>query len=579
MTAAATRTRLRPAVHVATVEGGLLFVGWQHSLVVSGPEALGKLWQAVFPHLHDGVDVESLLDALPDSARPTARRLLDELGQNGFLLEERSAEESPPVPAENALGREPFPGPHARTLAFLESAADDPVAAWRRFRLAPITVHGGGAVAVAAARALRTLGAAGVGASDPAVASAAELTAPAPPAPDVLVLVDAEETGGAVPSVGVAQLGERALVTPVRTGTGAADLLARMRAAGHRVDRAELPVVAANLAGNLAALQAFYHLAGVSTENDGRALLLEAQRLRTTAHPVFEHRGPAVSDVDGSAEPQVDMAALADLTDACTGVLPAVLPGELPQVPHAVAESASGRAPGFGSAVGGDVARYRAALDASRSLARSFAPGDIAAAGPVRCCGSDVDGMLRDGVVRLVAGWLADPDQRALRLTGTGVRDYPAAGEACTAASAEVRAALRQARVVTDRPVTVRTARPVAAPQALLVAELVHEGRTVAVCAHPDPEVAVAAAITHATAVWQAGPAHAPDPVPVLAVPPSAELDTDPGDWAPRELLDALCLPGERPVTARWRGEPGLDAIGAVGWVGVTRVDGADHDR
>lgn len=548
------RLRLRAAVHITPVDGGLYCVGWQETLKISGSAALGRLWSALFPHLHRGADPEALTAALPPSARGAARRLLDELLDKGFLRDE---------PASGAVEAPPAHPEHRRTLAFLDSAVDDPAAAFERLRTRPIAVHGTGPMAEAAVRCLVSLGAGRVETDDPteelrrhAVERGAELgPVPAGP-PPVRVHIDLPEpTGPSAAAVGVAGLGDRVVIGPPRRADGDPDLdtaLARMRDRGEATDPGPVPEVAATLAGDLAAMQVLYELTGVSTEYDGRAYLVSAERLQTTVHPLWTP-GTAVAEpleTDRGAATDPDL--IGDLCDPVTGVLPAAEPGDLPQMPLALAVCGAG---GFGWSETGDVARYRAALGAARDLAASAPAAELwpvdggeprEATAPIACVGEDTAAMLCDGLNRLLAEQLADPDERDRRF-GPAERD---SGEG---------------------DLTVELRRPLLAPE-VAVAAAWDAGRLLAVYAHPDAPTAREVALRHAGAVTQSGQDR--DPVPVVATPPGAPAAAAAPAWDAAATLAKLCAEGERLLAARSRAEPALDALGAVGWIGLDRTGG-----
>ncbi|WP_051325228.1 hypothetical protein [Glycomyces tenuis] len=557
------RVRLRAAVHITPVEGGLYCVGWQETLKISGSPALGKLWTALFPHLHRGADPEALTAALPPQARETARRLLDELLDKGFLR--------PELPGRAAADEASLHPDHRRTLSFLDSAVEDPHAAFDRLRSHPIAIHGEGPLAEAAARCLLSLGAGRLSVSEPSAAlkeHAAETGAELGPlggggAPVRIHIDTPEPSAEAAAVIGVAQLSDRAVIAPPRRGedeAGLATVLERMRARGVDTASAPVPDVAAALAGNLAAMQAFYLLTGVSTEYDGQAYQVMAERLQTTTHPVWA-RGEAPALPVGSERPAAtDPGRIAELCDPVTGLLPDAGPGELPQMPMAVASAGPDS---FGWGETGDVARYRAALDGARALAGA-APSEglwpldgdrpLPVSTEVTCAGVDEDRMLCDATVRLLASWLDDAAERERRFESAGVE------------TVEVEAFERAAAL------DVETLRPLRAP-GLTAASVAAGGRRLAVFAHPDGETARRVAIRHAAAALQAGGER--PTVPVTAVPPDSPHAEDAAAWNAREALASLPEAGERIAVARCAAEPGLDALGAVGWLGVHRSGGS----
>ncbi|MEU3307661.1 hypothetical protein [Nocardiopsis sp. NPDC006832] len=605
MTMTRTRARLRGAVHVTPVEGGLLFIGWQESMVVKGSPALARLWEALFPHLHEGVALDELVGALPESARGAVTQLLEELLEKGFLLAEPSAQQRRALVPEHP--------DHDRTFAFLESAAPDPVAAFTRLREHPVVVHGEGPVALAATRCLLNLGAGAVSATDRTVVAelgglaeatsarldhSVDLSTDGGPVrlfvdPAVPYAEDAPWTGAA--SVGVAQMGRYAVIGPVRSAPEAPDLgwaLYRLRARTPDAEPAPVPYVAATMAGNVAALQVFYHLTGVVTEYDGMAYVLDTERLQTTSRPVWRANPVRAIAPDEGPSTATDPDRLIDLCDDRTGILPEAVPGELPQMPLALAmarlpDRIDSAAAAFGWAHTGDVARYRAGLEAARNLVGD-PPEELWPTGPsesgnirpsraVACAGSGIEDMIGDGVQRLLAEWISDPEERGARFVTESTHTFPTRGGGRIvpygdpSVDERLRSALGQAGVVTDTRLTAEVSRPRSAPGAVALVEVYEDGRVLARIAHADTGFAILSAVQHATAVLQAGGER--PLVPVLAVPPGAVRDTRVPDWPAREVLTALCLPGESPVAGRWSAEPALDMVGSFGWVGVAREE------
>lgn len=386
MSAAATTTpaadapvlrRLRPAVHVAPVADGLLFVGWQQSLVLHGSESLSRLWDALFPHLHRGVDFERLLGALPETARTAARTMLDELDHHGFLLREQPLQLVHPMDDSRAAHPE-----HRRTRAFLDAAADDPAGAERSLRTTPVAVHGRGDVALSAARSLIRLGVGDVVVTDAELRErlqdladehGAVLLADDHSHLAVTVTVGPVEPTGYGPRIGVVELGDHAVVGPLRaapTDPGVEQALLRMRARGDHAEPAPVPTVAARLAGGLAALQVVHHVCGIRTEYDGRAHVVDAERLTTTTHPVVLAGRDGAAPLLGRAGSAPELAALDELSDERTGLFAPLTPADLPQTPLAlVGTTGPAGDTVHGWARSGDVARYRAALETARRSA------------------------------------------------------------------------------------------------------------------------------------------------------------------------------------------------------------------
>ncbi|GAB3996723.1 hypothetical protein GCM10029992_17620 [Glycomyces albus] len=256
---------------------------------------------------------------------------------------------------------------------------------------------------------------------------------------------------------------------------------------------------------------------------------------------------PLEADRPAATDPDL----IGDLCDPVTGVLPAAEPGDLPQMPLALAQCGTG---GFGWGETGDVARYRAALGAARDLAAAAGPrrlwpldgGDPSeATAHLACVGEDTAAMLCDGVNRLLADQLSDPAQRERRF-GPAERE--------------------------TGDLTLEVRHPLLAPE-LSVAAVSDGERRLAVYAHPDGRTAREVALRHAGAVAQSGEDR--DPVPVVATPPGAPRAAEAETWDAAGALAKLCEEGERPLAARGCAEPAFDLLGAVGWIGLGRTGGA----
>jgi hypothetical protein len=577
----ATLRRLRPAVHIAPVPEGLLFIGWQESMVVHGSQSLSRLWDALFPHLHRGVDIHQLLEALPESARPVAQLLLDQLDESGFLLREQAA-------MVETSGDVVHPE-HERTRAFLDASAADPAAAQERLRTSPVMVRGHGVVAVHAARSLLRLGAGDVIVTDLAarqelvalaVEHGATLRSEAAGTPAVTITVDETSTPYSGACVGVLQLGDHALVGPLQSqpqdpGVGVA--LQRLRARGDDAPIAPAPAVAARLAGGLAALQVAHHLFGITTEYDGMTYLVDAARLATSTHPVFQNSAVPVRPLSQMAPPGADKEVLEELTDERTGILPQLLPLDLPQTPLALVQTDAGSKI-VGWATSGAVARYRLALESARTLAEATPARVWTAAGEesqlptsllTTAAGRDIDGMLGHGLQRLLALILANPVERARRLGAEAISPLLVTDVPGPLHDALVRLAVRNTVDLTST-----VSRLLAAPSLLCIVEVTDTatGRVLAVAAATDDVQAQAAAVDHVTAALAV--AEESDVVAQLASPPWADGgEVTLGLEDVYALLSALCLPDETPVTGRWSSEPATDRLGVIGWVGIATID------
>lgn len=574
--------RLRPAVHVAPVADGLLFVGWQKSLVLHGSENLLRLWEALFPHLHRGVDVDELLEALPQTARLTARTILAELDDHGFLLRDRAPD--PPVTQDAEHSEHPE---HLRTRAFLDAAADDPAAAERSLRTTRVAIYGTGEAALSAARSLLRFGVGDVTIADPilrdrlgdlAAEHSAVLRADDRTRSAVAIVVSGTETPGTGRCIGVMELGDHAVVGPFQSHPstpGVALALRRLRARGDDAPVGPVPTVVARLAGALAALQVVHHVCGISTEYEGMAHLVDAERLTTTTHPVAPEGDALARPLAPTALATPELDALEQLSDERTGLIPPLTPADLPQTPLALVHTADAAGTAVhGWARSGDVARYRAALEAAR---RSVGPAprlwDLDSTEPghhahvvVSAAGSTFDDLLRDGLQRLVATMLVDEEQTSDRFVTTRapLTDHGGSGPLRDAWS---RWCVRGRPQKLER----RTHRLTTSSTPLVTVELIDtaSGRTLGMVTAADEDVATAVALDHATAGIDTGPGLGS--VPQLAVPPWADsvAEVAPHVERPRQLLEALCRPGEVVVAGQWTAEPGWDRLGLVGWVGI----------
>ncbi|MEA2151303.1 MAG: hypothetical protein QOD69_3133, partial [Solirubrobacteraceae bacterium] len=335
--------RLRPAVHWAVLPDGLFLSNWDTSFTLGGHRSLPVLFERLVPALEQGVERNALLDAVPENARRATAYLLEELLARDMLLD-AAALAPPPEPDVAAA--------HAQALAFLESVAKDPYAAFAAVRAAQLTVEGEEEAVRAAARALIGLG--------------------------VGTVTTSEGDGlriGAVEAV----LGRDAIV-----GRRAAEALGCWTGRGDVDFSGPCGPLVARLAGNVAAYQAFRELSGLA-QNAAEVTVVRAAGLETTIHPV-RPPGPGVPDEDPGAEAFLD--ALDPLLDPLFGLLEAPQPGELPQLPLRLA--AVGDRLGF--AAGGAEARRRALLAAA------------APSGAGGCAGVTVTGWLADGLLRLALG-------------------------------------------------------------------------------------------------------------------------------------------------------------------------------
>lgn len=491
--------RLRPAVHVTTVTDGLSVTGWQTRMLVSGGPALHRLWSAMAPHLNTGVDVEALVAALPEVARPPARGLIARLSEADMLVPLRvTLAEDEAAPGVSSTSVE-------RLLEFLDSAAGSPRQAWHTIRTATVAVVGAGAVAERVATLLLAHGVGTVAVTDPAVARV--VAAAGQDAdhghlvtndhglgsrPDLVVAVDDVSTPPGVPAVRVLVLADRAIVLPATTDCRAGWLRRHLRRRGVEASPGPCPVTVAMLAAGQAAVSVLYALAGISTEQDGRAVSIHADRLRISHHPLWSDATMSFTEVRAGDRVLDDPSRLVDLSDPLTGLLPEALPQDWPQNPFAVAVTP--RTTVLGTGLTGAAARYRAALESARGLIEE-GPEPPRGRRAVTAAGADVAQFVVDALTRLLAGGL-DSD-----LTREGVGpglDDPA--PAVTAARHRLRTAAPDARL------TVRHARLSRDPDLLAVVTLTGpDGVLVALALGTDPTDALVRAADHAAARAQAG--------------------------------------------------------------------------
>jgi hypothetical protein len=538
--------RLRPAVHVAPVDGGLLFIGWRNRVLVTGPPALTTLWGALFPYLHAGVDPDALLDAVPSGAVAVVHRLLAELDDHGLVLRDFPGAD---LPAEE---RRRF----ATTIDFLESAADDPLAAFHRLRALAVAVVGRGAAASTVTSTLLESGVRRVvQASDPADADAVDL---------VITIDHLVRPPGAW--IGVLLAGETAVVGPVaRTADdpGLDDAVARHRAlTGESLRPAITSPVVEALAGNLAAYLAICHAAGVVAGPAGHAYRVVTDGLEVTEHSVTRARtGPrAVAGLTPWQPAPDEQAALDTVHSPLCGLIPAPDPESLIQVPvgRFVVRGQAGL--DVGSALVGSAASWAARLAAIRRLVpqtptEATGSTDASAARIVATgCGADPESFARDAVRCLLCA-------EVTREAGPDPDVFVALDPPAEPSGFDIRLwALRRD------------------PAAITVAVAERAGRPLAVAAEPAPADAIALAVRHAETRLLAGAVVDGVVRPVDLVPAEPRFPGSapvPGDvvpsWSASAVADLVAGPGEQVRLLRWVGEPALDGVAVCGWIEVGR--------
>ncbi|MDX8142578.1 hypothetical protein SK854_10660 [Lentzea sp. BCCO 10_0061] len=362
--------RLRPVVTATPTADGLHLRGWASSCTLSGGTGLWKVWQRLAPQLEAGIPRASL--EVPPDAAPAVRAavslILDQLWEHDMLVE---------MPAWGT----DMPAPEV--AAWLESAAAEPVEAWRRLRAATVIVSGHGPLERAAVQAAEAVGLA-VQRSGTAT-KARELQAgknePTPKAPEPITPQAGEnqpttglprDSDAAVPSTSrelVISAGD--LIVQAGCGTEAGYVLpsapegftslnteVTMRTAARLGITGEPPEILATLIGSAAVHRLVCAIAGLPdpaaelADTYPMALVAHASPLRATYHPLLQ--GPPPSD---------PWQALEALTDSELGPVDTPEFGPLPQVPANLATS--GDALGIGTTA--DAARLNAALNALKT--------------------------------------------------------------------------------------------------------------------------------------------------------------------------------------------------------------------
>jgi hypothetical protein len=524
---AAARVRLRPAIHVAPVDQGLLVIGWQSRMIVSGGPALHGLWSALEPHLEAGAELDVLVRGLPDRAREVARALLLRLDEADAL-----------IPVGDPTVAAPGSRSIRRLVEFLASAAPAPEDARRAIATAAVTVWGSGRIAERTAGLLLENGvgevhvSAEVGAAVSASAEHPEhgviVVSPGPVGrTDVLVAVDdgaARVTGplvvpdggvlAGVPQIDVLSTRDRVLVLPpVADGDARDATLASMRRRGVDVRPAAAPRTVALVAAAHVAVQVLYTIAGIATETDGQAVCVSADRLRISHHPVWRGAGGLTTRVRPEDLVRYDPAHLTRLTDELTGLLPEPLPESWPQVPFAVLRASDGA---FGHGITSAAARFRAALESGRLLIAEELGTDSST---TSAAGADYREFVVDGFSRLLARALASGSAGGVLVDVEVPRDDTSRPRVHAARH-------RLASVLAGEPSPTFTHhRLVRDPDlASVVSARRSDGSLVALALGADPEDALVRALDHAAARTQAGGAGGA--VPQLALGWSADEET-----------------------------------------------------
>ncbi|MEU6891579.1 hypothetical protein ABZ934_07220 [Streptomyces sp. NPDC046557] len=400
----------RPDLHFAPVPNGVYVSGPRGRFVLSGSELLHAVAEGCVPLLESGASEDELVAAIgTEKSRPAVRHLIGKMRECGMLLDPAAFTVAAPAPEV----RERFP----EALARLESALDDPYAAFARLRSARVLLAGPAEATGPAARGLRR---AGAGEVTEAVSLAAYEAAHPGAAYDGVDAVVEMTTGDTqhpaavpdgVPLLTVLLGGRVALVGPVLTGPGRHGVWAAFRdrasawAEAEACDPAPRPVADA-LAGALAGQSLFDSLAGTAEPGTGHVvygadLATDPVAVEGALHPAAATGRPSTLD-DVPALPMPDaeeaLEAAASVARRWTGLFASAAGEDLPQMPLAlrVAEYRAGRSGAVvGWAAHQETATVAAALAALR--ARASRPG-------VPAAGLTEEHWLLDGVLRVLAG-------------------------------------------------------------------------------------------------------------------------------------------------------------------------------
>ncbi|MEV6238457.1 hypothetical protein [Lentzea sp. NPDC051838] len=325
--------RLRPIVQATPTANGLHLRGWSSSCTITGGAGLWKVWQRLAPQLTSGITDLEVPEGTPPAVRAAVSLILDQLREHDMLVS-MSAEWD-------------ADGPTPDVAAWLESAAADPIDAWRRLRAAVVTISGTGPLAEAAARAVAAVGLAVVRESGTQADDAELLVA----AGDLVVLA------GCGADVGY--------VLPIEETFNSFNTEATMRTVARLGLTGEPTPILATLIGSAAVHRLVCAVAGfpdpasefAKTHPYPMALIARTNPLRATYHPLItaSHLTPsALTD---------PWQALDALTDPELGLVDPPEFGTLPQVPAKLARS--GDSLGIGTTA--DAARLDAALNALKS--------------------------------------------------------------------------------------------------------------------------------------------------------------------------------------------------------------------
>ncbi|MEU0883443.1 hypothetical protein ABZ345_32955 [Lentzea sp. NPDC005914] len=330
--------RLRPVVQATPTADGLHLRGWSSSCTLTGGAGLWRVWQRLAPQLSAGIPASEL--GVPEGTAPAVRAavelILEQLREHDMLV---------PMSAEWGAG-----GPSAEVAEWLESAAADPVDAWRRLRSVSVTISGSGPLVEAATRAADAVGLA-IARGDGPVSDAIPLTNVHESVPAVLKA----SLGGLVVLAGCGV--DVGYVLPIDEVFISLNTEVTMRIAARLGLAGEPTTVLAALIGSAAIHRLVCAVAGlpdpaVEFAETPCPLVLVARStpLRATYHPLLT----------GPADPRQTLDAL---TDPELGLVDTPAFGALPQIPAKLA--LCGDALGIGTTA--DAARLDAALNALKS--------------------------------------------------------------------------------------------------------------------------------------------------------------------------------------------------------------------
>ncbi|MFG3052441.1 hypothetical protein ACGFZP_15995 [Kitasatospora sp. NPDC048239] len=420
------RPRLRPGVAATPLRAGLHLRGRDGAVTLEGSRALPALWRLLGDRLGETADDAPSTPASPPDPRVEAAltTLTARLRDHDLLVEHPDGTELPPWPGSVAA----HPAEAARALA----AARPVITA----------AHPDHPFALALADALTRAGTTPEITADPALPTGRVLAATA--TPPVAVVVDADDGFVTAPAV------------PARARADASALAARLRGAAAPTGPASdahpapadappdsdappappapdaPPALRALLAG-AAAQRLLCAIAGLPDPSDpdqdprlltGRpaVLLAQARPPRADYHPWAA--GPPTPGHPLDAPAPVDLAEALRRTDALgdprLGVLDAPLPGDLPQLPAALA---SCRTPA-GTLVAGAVRTDLARLEAVCRSAELHLSADRSAGAAGAVVGATADHAVGRALRRAA---LARPADTGPEPSEDGWRDHPQA--------------------------------------------------------------------------------------------------------------------------------------------------------